>query len=83
MFNLQELIRQNIKNLSPYSSARNEYKGKEGVFLDANENSFGSAIGKNMNRYPDPFQIELKEKIGRLKGISPHQIFSEMEVMKQ
>ena len=75
MFNLQELIRPNIKNLSPYSSARNEYKGKEGVFLDANENSFGSAIGKNMNRYPDPFQIALKEKIGRLKGINPQQIF--------
>ena len=75
MFNLQELIRPNIKNLSPYSSARNEYKGKEGIFLDANENSFGSAIGINLNRYPDPFQVALKEKIGQLKGISPRQIF--------
>ena len=75
MFNLQDLIRPNIKNLIPYSSARDEFKGKEGTFMDANENSFGSPIGENLNRYPDPLQMELKEKIGRLKGVIPSRIF--------
>src|SRR5690242_19305494 len=68
-FNLDDLIRQNIKNLIPYSSARDEFKGEASVFLDANENSFGSPLTKWYNRYPDPLQLKLKEKITSIKGI--------------
>ena len=51
-FNLEKLIRENIKKLTPYSSARNEFKGEASVFLDANENPFGSPLlTKNFNRY--------------------------------
>ena len=56
MIDINNLVRTNIKNLKPYSSARYEFKGKEGVFLDANENPFGE-----LNRYPDPYQRELKK----------------------
>jgi histidinol-phosphate aminotransferase len=58
---LNDLIRNNIQKLTPYSSAREEYKGPEGVFLDANENPFGST-----NRYPDPYQKELKKILGSI-----------------
>jgi histidinol-phosphate aminotransferase len=56
MFDVQKLVRDNIKNLSPYSSARDEFSGTAKVFLDANENSFGSPLTKWYNRYPDPHQ---------------------------
>ncbi len=75
MFNLEALLRPNIKNLVPYSSARDEFKGKEGIFLDANENSFGSAVGEHLNRYPDPLQWKLKEKISKVKGVPVQNIF--------
>ena len=68
MFDLNNILRENIKKLIPYSTARDEYKGAKGIFLDANENSFGSPIDditENVNRYPDPMQNELKEKIDR------------------
>lgn len=68
--NLEQLVRKNIWNLAPYSSARDEYEGKEGVFLDANENPFGT-----YNRYPDPQQAELKKQLAILKNVSPNQIF--------
>lgn len=68
---LDQLIRPNILNLKPYSSARNEYTGEEGIFLDANENPFNAPY----NRYPDPFQRKLKEKIGKLKHIDASCIF--------
>jgi histidinol-phosphate aminotransferase len=74
-FNLDKLLRDNIKSLVPYSSARDEYKGKEGIFLDANENSYGSPLETDFNRYPDPLQLTLKEKIGRVKGLRPENIF--------
>ena len=74
-FNLDTITRTNIKNLKPYSSARSEFKGKEGIFLDANENSFGSPLGVNYNRYPDPLQIELKEKLSKIKGLPIQNIF--------
>lgn len=74
-FNLDTITRANIKNLKPYSSARSEFKGKEGIFLDANENSFGSPLGVNYNRYPDPLQIELKEKLSKIKGLPIQNIF--------
>ena len=68
--NISKLVRQNILNLSPYSSARDEFSGTEGVFLDANENPNG-----NHNRYPDPHQTELKNVLGKVKSISPENIF--------
>jgi histidinol-phosphate aminotransferase len=70
MRTLSDLIRPNIKNLVPYSSARSEYKGDGKVFLDANENPFGS-----YNRYPDPLQKELKKEIAAIKNIDATQIF--------
>lgn len=69
--NLQSLVRPNIWNLKPYSSARNEFKGEASVFLDANENP----LRETYNRYPDPLQWKLKEKIGKIKGIDPTHIF--------
>ncbi len=75
MFEIEKILRQNIKNLMPYSSARDEYKGSEGVFLDANENAFGSPIEDNYNRYPDPMQWPLKEKVSQMKGIAAANIF--------
>ncbi|WP_238786147.1 histidinol-phosphate transaminase [Blattabacterium cuenoti] len=77
-FNLNSLIRNNILKLDPYISARNEHhKEKNYIFLDANENSFGSPLSffNSYNRYPDPLQKELKEKISDLKNISPSHIF--------
>ena len=61
--------------MKPYSSARGEYAGEADIFLDANENAFGSPLGDGLNRYPDPLQTELKNLIARQKGISPSQIF--------
>ncbi len=61
--------------LTPYSSARDEYSGKEGIFLDANENPFGAVAGGAINRYPDPYQWEIKQKLSELKGVFPEQIF--------
>ena len=74
-FNLNNLIRNNIKNLVPYSSARDEFKGEAKVFLDANENSLGSPLMKWFNRYPDPYQWKLKEAIRNVKGINTQNIF--------
>ena len=74
-FNLQNIVRQHILSLAPYSSARDEYTGKEGIFLDANENPLGSVTPENWNRYPDPYQVEIKEKIAPIKGCRPSQIF--------
>lgn len=68
-FDLNNLIRENIKSLKPYSSARSEFSGTANVFLDANENSFGSPLTKWYNRYPDPLQWELKKKIALIKNV--------------
>jgi histidinol-phosphate aminotransferase len=75
MFSINKLIRQNIKNLVPYSSARDEFKGTANVFLDANENSYGSPLTKWYNRYPDPLQWKVKEKLNEIKGVPPQHIF--------
>ncbi|WP_173962907.1 histidinol-phosphate transaminase [Chitinophaga solisilvae] len=75
MFNLDSLLRENIKRLVPYSSARDEFKGEASVFLDANENSFGSPLPVNYNRYPDPMQWKLKYKLADVKGVPPQNIF--------
>ncbi len=69
---LEELTRKNIWNLAPYSSARNEYAGREAhVFLDANENPYNTPY----NRYPDPLQLELKAAISKVKGVPAENIF--------
>lgn len=69
--NLDKLLRNNIKALKPYSSARDEFSGEAEVFLDANENPFNAPY----NRYPDPLQKELKQKISGIKNIAPEKIF--------
>ena len=72
MKSLEELTRTNIWSLAPYSSARNEYAGREArVFLDANENPYNQPF----NRYPDPLQLELKAAISKVKGVPAENIF--------
>lgn len=71
MADISSLLRNNIRSLTPYSSARDEYKGEEAVFLDANENPYNSPF----NRYPDPLQIKLKKRISEIKGVAPENIF--------
>ena len=68
---LQALVRPNIWNLVPYSSARSEFTGAASVFLDANENPFNNPY----NRYPDPLQQEVKALIAQLRGVAAGQIF--------
>ena len=70
MINLKSLVRPNIWNLTPYSSARDEFKGHAEVFLDANENPFG-----DFNRYPDPQQRDIKKGLAVLKDVRTDQIF--------
>ncbi len=71
MTTINNLLRKNIKTLLPYSSARDEFTGEAMVFLDANENPFNAPY----NRYPDPLQKELKEKVAELKSVSSKNIF--------
>lgn len=68
--NINQLVRKNIKNLTPYSSAREEFNNAPAILLDANENPYGS-----LNRYPDPYQRELKSLLSSLKSIAAEQIF--------
>jgi histidinol-phosphate aminotransferase len=75
MFDLNNLLRENIKKLVPYSSARDEFKGEAQIFLDANENSFGSPLTKWYNRYPDPLQKKVKQKLSEIKGVPVENIF--------
>jgi len=70
-FDIQNLLRDNIRKLKPYSSARDEFSGEAAVFLDANENPFNAPY----NRYPDPRQKELKSKIAPVKNIPAENIF--------
>jgi len=74
-FNTDKFVRDNIRRMTAYSSARHEFSGKTGVFLDANENSFGSPLRENYNRYPDPLQLKLKEKLSSIKGVPVENIF--------
>lgn len=69
--NLEQLVRKNIWNLKAYSSARSEFKGDASVFLDANENPMNGPY----NRYPDPMQTKLKEKVSQLKNVDASKIF--------
>jgi len=72
---LEKLARRNIINLQPYATARDDYSGAIGIFLDANENSLGSVIPQKFNRYPDPHQKRLKQEIAALKNVNPEQVF--------
>jgi histidinol dehydrogenase len=72
---LAGLVRPNIRQLQPYSSARDEFAGLAPVMLDANENCLGSVGPLNFRRYPDPQQRTIKQKLAELKGLEPAQIF--------
>lgn len=74
-FDLNALLRENIKKLTPYSSARDDFKGEASVMIDANENAFGSPLDKSYNRYPDPLQHQVKQKITAIKGVPPQYMF--------
>ncbi|MFL9839258.1 histidinol-phosphate transaminase [Flavobacterium sp. ST-75] len=71
MNSIEKMVRPNILTLQAYSSAREEFTGSEGIFLDANENPFGE-----LNRYPDPLQKELKQRLSVIKGVPPQNIFT-------
>lgn len=78
MVNIQKLVRPNILNLKAYSSARDEFKGEAKIYLDANENPISLSKSVNeveLNRYPDPHQNQLKEKLANIKGVSAENIF--------
>lgn len=70
MFDIDKLVRDNVRSLVPYSCARDDFMGSQGIFMDANENPFG-----NLNRYPDPYQRKLKNGISSVKGIEENKIF--------
>lgn len=73
---IQELIRKNIRDMKPYTSARDLYS--RGILLDANENSFGSVVelkGESLNRYPDPHQLSMRERLSAYLDVSPHKLF--------
>lgn len=69
-FDINKFARKNILALKPYSSARDEFSGSEGIFLDANENPFGT-----LNRYPDPHQKALKAAVSQIKNVSVENVF--------
>jgi histidinol-phosphate aminotransferase len=73
--NWQSLVRKHIWELKPYTSARDEFSGSAHVFLDANENPFGSLSGAQLHRYPDPHQQAVKQGLSAIKGVAPEQIF--------
>lgn len=72
---IESLVRPNIRKLKPYSSARKEFSGEARIFLDANENSLGSPISEGLNRYPDPLQLQVKEKLSQFTGIDAERTF--------
>jgi histidinol-phosphate aminotransferase len=75
MFELDKIIRPNIKTLKPYSSARDEFKGEASVYLDANENAYGSPLAQDYHRYPDPLQYKVKMRLSEIKGVPARNIF--------
>lgn len=70
MTDINNLVRENVRKLKPYSCARDEFKGSTGIFLDANENPYGK-----LNRYPDPWQKDLKKAVSVFRGIPVENIF--------
>ncbi|MCC7308180.1 MAG: histidinol-phosphate transaminase [Acidobacteria bacterium] len=75
VFDLNSLVRENIRELVPYSSARCEFSHDARIFLDANENAFGSPLPDDYSRYPDPLQTTVKKRIAALNNVRPSQIF--------
>src|SRR6201996_3524818 len=75
MFDINNILRDNIKRLVPYSSARDEFQGEASVYLDANENAFGSPLDAQYNRYPDPLQYKVKMRLSEIKGVPARNIF--------
>jgi histidinol-phosphate aminotransferase len=75
MTDINLLLRQNIKKLVPYASARDEFSGSANIFLDANENSLGSPLSHSYNRYPDPHQAKIKNSLSEIKGLPAENIF--------
>ncbi|WP_288021905.1 histidinol-phosphate transaminase [Tenuifilum sp.] len=73
--NVTSLVRPNIASLKPYSSARGEFLGDNKILLDANENPFDMWDMENINRYPDPLQMDVKQRIASIKGIKAEEIF--------
>jgi len=74
-FDLHKILRPHILTLAPYSSARDEYTGHTGIFLDANENPYGSVTYADYNRYPDPHQAAIKDKLAPIKDVTVDRIF--------
>ena len=74
-FDINQLVRPHIQKLVPYSSARDEFQGEASIFLDANENSIGSPLVKWYNRYPDPHQDAIRNKLSSIKGVPSENIF--------
>ncbi len=74
--NPDRLVRPNIRSLAPYRSAREEHPRQSALFLDANENSFGSPGAYTLNRYPDPLQKQLKQALAPIKRVAPEEIFT-------
>jgi histidinol-phosphate aminotransferase len=72
---ISKLLRPHLHHLTPYASARDDFMGSADVYLDANENAFGSTSENRFRRYPDPYQAELKSRIAALKGLDRSQIF--------
>ena len=75
MTDINLLLRDNIRKLVPYASARDEFSGSAHIFLDANENSIGSPVSPVYNRYPDPHQIKIKDRLTEIKGLPRQHIF--------
>jgi len=75
MTDINLLLRDNIRKLVPYASARDEFSGSAHIFLDANENSIGSPVSPAYNRYPDPHQIKIKDRLTEIKGLPRQHIF--------
>lgn len=76
MFDLNAIVRDNVRKMKPYSSARDEFEGEASIYIDANENNLGSLAGGQVyNRYPDPYQSQVKKEIGQIKDLHPKNIF--------
>jgi histidinol-phosphate aminotransferase len=72
---IQQLLRPHLRNFKPYASARTEYTGTDAIFLDANENPIGSASGEAYNRYPNPLQTKVKQKVAAIRNVVKEQVF--------
>ena len=81
MTDINLFLRDNIRKLVPYASARDEFSGSAHIFLDANENSIGSPVSPVYNRYPDPHQIKIKDRLTEIKGLPASIFLSETGAM--